>query len=298
MTMSNWMDDTGAAGGAAQDTFASGGSAAAAAADPPAGQTGEDAAETAASLAGQTGEDAAETAAWRQIGIPQHMLKDTPEDTLREVVKALHGFQKRASAAGPVGKSPDDYSFDFSDTLKPYFPNADDPALAAFRKVAHEMGLPVKAAREIVHKVFEPLAREGKLPQPFDPKAELDLQAKALGKSGPEAAAAIQQAHVEMEAWAQNIGKSLGLTEGEQVELESLALTGHGFGLLRKLMAGAGGDSFRLGGQGAVPPKTRAELDAMASDPRLDPFSPAYDSAFREAYDNAWAELTRKRSGN
>ena len=121
-----------------------------------------------------------QAADWK-AGIPAHMLKETPEATLGEVYKAFDGFQKKASAAGPVGKSPDDYKFEFDDKLKPYFASTDDPALRNFQAVAHKHGLPVKVANAIIAETFGPLAAEGKLPMPFNPRAELDGIAKMLG---------------------------------------------------------------------------------------------------------------------
>lgn len=243
--------------------------------------------------------EAAPPPAWKTLGIPSHMLKETPEDTLAEVFKGYRGFQEKQSAQGPVGKTPEDYRFEFADEVKPYFQNTDDPALKAFQAVAHKLNLPVKHANAILNEVFAPLAREGKLPPPFDPKAELAAMGKLLGKEGPDAGPAIEQATVELQGFTGNLGQQLKLTEQEQVELESLMLTAPGFGLLRKLQgAGAQNGGFRLGGaQPGV--LSRADLEAMYNDPRFDPNSPQYDRAFRQRYEEGWralpAEQLRRR---
>jgi len=250
--------------------------------------------DTAAAAAG-TGEaaaqggDGAALPAWKTMGVPAHMLKDTPEDTLAEVFKGYKGYRDKEAERGSVGKSADDYKFEFADELKPFFPNGDDPALKAFQSVAHKHGLPVKLANTIINEVFAPLAKEGKLPQPFNPKAEMDGIAALLGKSGAEAAPAIEQATAELEGWTKNIGQQMKLDEPEQVELESLMLTKAGFGLLRKLQ-GAGGEGFRLGGStpGVL---SRADLEAMQSDPRFSPNSAKYDKAFRQRYEDGWRNL-------
>ena len=232
---------------------------------------------------------AGDAPAWKGLGIPEHMLKDTPEDTLAEVFKGLKGYRDKEAQKGPVGKSADDYKFEFADELKPYFPNGDDPALKAFQSFAHKNGMPVKAANDLINEVFGPLAKEGKLPTPFNPKAELDGIAKLLGKSGAEAAPAIEQATVEMEAWAKNFGQQLKLSEGAQVELESLMLSANGFELLQKLQGG-GDAGFKLGG--STPGKlSRADLEAMQSDPRFNPNSTKYDPAFRQRYEDGWRQL-------
>jgi hypothetical protein len=239
--------------------------------------------------AGDAGQGAAQLN-WKNIGIPGHMLKETPEDTLAEVFKGWKGYRDKQAEQGAVGKSADDYKFEFADELKPFFPNGDDPALKAFQSVAHKHGLPVKLANTIINEVFAPLAKEGKLPQPFDPKAEMDAIAQVLGKSGAEAAPAIEQATAELEGWAKNIGQQLKLDEAEQVELESLLFTRGGFGLLRKLQGAGGGEGFKLGGStpGVL---SRTDLEAMQSDPRFSPESPKYDRAFRERYETAWRNL-------
>lgn len=227
---------------------------------------------------------------WKTLGIPDHMMKDSAEATLAEVYKGFRGFQDKQAAQGPVGKSADDYKFEFADEIKPWFANADDPALANFRAVAHKFGLPVKTANAILNEVFGPLAKDGKLPKPYSPQAELDAMAKMLGKSGAEAAPAIEQAQTELQAWATNTGQQLKLSEDEQVELESLLLTSSGFGLLRKLQGAGGGDGFRLGG--STPGNlTRADLEAMQNDPRFDPSSPKFDKAYRQRYEEGWRKL-------
>jgi hypothetical protein len=238
--------------------------------------------------AGDAGQGAAQLN-WKNIGIPSHMLKETPEDTLAEVFKGYKGYRDKEAERGSVGKSADDYKFEFADELKPFFPNGDDPALKAFQSVAHKHGLPVKLANTIINEVFAPLAKEGKLPQPFNPKVEMDGIAALLGKSGAEAAPAIEQATTEMLAWTANLGQQLKLSDKAQVELESLALTSSGFELLRALQGG-GGDGFRLGGStpGVL---SRADLEAMQSDPRFSPDSPKYDKAFRQRYETAWRNL-------
>lgn len=233
---------------------------------------------------------AGEVPAWKGLGIPDHMLKDTAEATLAEVFKGFKGYRDKQAQQGPVGKSADDYAFEFAEELKPWFPNGDDPALKAFQAVAHKHGLPVKTANAIVNEVFGPLAKEGKLPTPFNPKAELDGIAKLLGKSGAEAGPAIEQATVEMEGWAKNFGQQLKLSEGAQVELESLMLSANGFELLQKLQGG-GAASFRLGG--STPGKlSRADLEAMQADPRFSPHSAKYDPRFRQQYEDGWRQLT------
>lgn len=227
---------------------------------------------------------------WRNIGVPGHMLKDTPEETLGEVLKAFKGFQEKQSSQGPVGKSADDYKFEFAEELKPFFPHGDDPALKAFQTWAHKNGMPVKTANSLINEVFAPLAKEGKLPQPFNPKAELDAIAQMLGKSGAEAAPAIEQATTEMLAWTANLGQQLKLSEKAQVELESLTLSSSGFEVLRALQGASGGEGFKLGGS-APGVLTRADLEAMQSDPRFDPQSPKYDRAFRQRYEDGWRNL-------
>jgi hypothetical protein len=227
---------------------------------------------------------------WKQLGIPSHMLKDTPETTLQEVFKGYKGFLDRQAQQGPAGKSADDYRFDFADDLKPYFPNGDDPALAAFRAAAHKMGLPVKTANALINETFGPLAREGKLAQPFNPQAEIEGISRLLGKTGAEAAPAIEQATTELTAWATNAGQQMQLSESAQIELESLLLTASGFELVQKLRGASGGQGFRLGGV-APGQLSRADLEAMQNDPRFSPSSPKYDRAFRERYEAGWRAL-------
>jgi hypothetical protein len=257
---------------------------------PPGGAGGAGGTGEGAGGAGGTGNTGGDLPVWKTLGIPEHMLKDSAEATLAEVYKGFRGFQEKQSAQGPVGKSADDYKFEFADEIKPWFGNADDPALANFRAVAHKFGLPVKTANAILNEVFGPLAKDGKLPKPYSPQAELDAMAKMLGKTGAEAAPAIEQAQTELQAWAANTGQQLKLTEDEQIELESLLLNASGFGLLRKLQGAGGGDGFRLGGKtpGAL---TRAELEAMQNDPRFDPASSKFDKAFRQRYEDGWRAL-------
>lgn len=239
--------------------------------------------------------EAAPPPAWKSLGIPSHMLKETPEDTLAEVFKGLKGYRDRDAQQGPVGKAPEDYRFEFADEVKPYFQNTDDPALKAFQAVAHKLNLPVKHANAILNEVFAPLAREGKLPPPFDPKAELAAMGKLLGKEGPDAGPAIEQATVELQGFTGNLGQQLKLTEQEQVELESLMLTAPGFGLLRKLQgAGAQNGGFRLGGtQPGV--LSKEEVLAMPNDPRWRSDDPRFDPEFRARYEREYERLRQGR---
>lgn len=262
------------------------------------GATGSQGATGATGAAGGTGATGAAPSAdaWKK-DIPAHMLKDTAEATLSEVYKAFNGYHQKATALGPVGKSADDYKFEFSEKLKPHFAQADDPALKNFQAAAHELGVPIKVAQQLIEKTFGPLAEAGKLVAPFNPKAELEGMAKLLGKSGAEAGPAVEHAMKETEAFAANIGKSLGLSEAAQVELESLALTASGFEVLRALQANAGKPGFALGGTGGDGPLSRADLEAMQTDPRFDPQSVKYDKAFRQRYEDGWRKLDLSRKG-
>lgn len=266
--------------------------AAAAAAETGAGGQQAAAAEQGAGGAGGSG-DGQQAPAWKGLGVPAHMLKDTAEETLGEVFKGYKGFLEKQSAQGPVGKSPDDYKLEFAEPLKPYFGAADDPALKAFQTAAHKLGLPVKTANALLNDVFQPLAEQGKLPPPFNPKAELDGIAKMLGKSGAEAGPAIEQATTELEGWARNVGQQLKLSEGEQVELESMMLSANGFGVLRKLQAAQGGDGFRLGGQ-AAGVLSKEDVFSMFNDDRANPRHTKFDQKFLDRAEAAMEDLRQR----
>ena len=97
---------------------------------------------------------------YRPEGLPDHYFGDSDKATIDKLHAAVTGFRKNQGDAGAVPASADAYSFEPSDTLKPYVAGFDkDPVYAAVRGIAHKAGITDKQFKTFMPGVLEHFAR-------------------------------------------------------------------------------------------------------------------------------------------
>jgi hypothetical protein len=232
-------------------------------------------------------------------GMPDHLRGANPEETTGKLFGALKPLLDAQQKRGPVASKVEDYNFQFDDKMKAFMGDDKDPAMAAFKAVALEHGVPIKAANDILNKVFQPLIEKGMIPQPYNAQTELQGIAKLFGHTelNDQNKAALDQQLQETEGWVKNLGEQMKLSPEGQVSLESLTLRAGDFEVVRglqKMLANQPG--FALGGQGGGQSTfTMEQWKGMSADPRIDPNNAKYDKAVRAQYDAAGVALFAKK---
>lgn len=233
--------------------------------------------------------------------LPDNMRGETAEDTLKKLMPSWQGYHKEWSERGPAPKSADEYKLEIgADALKGYFADPNDQAVAAFKAAALDAGIPAKKFSALIEKTFAPLAEKGLLPKLVDPKADALAQVKLLGHAdlSEQAKTALDTKVGEMTAWAQNVGKQMGLSETGQVELESMVLTPGGFEILMKLPGAMGQPGMKLGGEGGSAGDLNwDEVKGRLSDLRSDPRHFSYDANFHKKAEADFEALRTKYPG-
>jgi len=246
------------------------------------GKAGEQGAQGQQQQQNNQGQQGQQPAAWTKLDIPPHLKGETAEATLEKLFPAFNGYRQAEAKRGPVGKSAADYAYTPDEALKPWIKGGDDPLLKSFQAAALEEGLPLSVAKNIIDKTFKPLVEKGLIAKPYNPQAEHDGVAKLIGKEGPQNKEAVTTFVRELETWTDNVGKQLGLSETGAAELGSLTYTAGGVEVLKALQDRFGQAGMAIGGRGAGQKLSKAELDEMGKDPRVDPYSAKFDKAFRK----------------
>lgn len=218
--------------------------------------------------------------------LPDHLAGATPDEALEKTFKAFDGFRQKASARGEVPKDAAGYAYVPPDDLKSYF-TENDPGLAILSGVAHKLGLSKGEYETLAGGFVAEAVKQGLVPKPFDPQAELAAIGKGLNLPATrEGKAELAKIVGETSAFAESLGVQLGLAEGPKAMLAALADTADGLLALNALRGRMGSRGPQIEGaqigSGAV---SKDDLKAMSSDPRIDPYAPQYDPRLREKYD-------------
>jgi hypothetical protein len=247
---------------------------------------------------GQPGGGGAGPSPYRPNGLPDHYAGASDRETIDRLFGAVNGFRQKQGEAGAVPADADAYTFEATDTLKPYVAGFDkDPVYKAIRGIAHKAGMTDKVFKAFMPGVLEHFVSSELVAAPVDPKAMLRNLAPASLASASDAEKETAGAKRVQDAVAWVDGAKAGNTMPEDVAEFCAA------GAASDPRASAAIDWLRGartetrpalngGGQGGGGP-SEADLEARLNDPRNIPGKPDYSAAFAEETD----QLYRKRYG-
>lgn len=218
---------------------------------------------------------------------PEGLSDDLAGASERETIDKLFGAYKGATTPGEAKDYVIAWEGDHKDALTGAFGNADDPLYSAARDAAVKHGIPPKAFAGLMTDVFGPALANGIIPPPFNPAKELAAWGTSIGVTDQ---AALSRELSERQAWATGLGKQLGLTDGGQIALDVLTDTADGLELIDKLRGLMGSEGIKV--DAAAAPSgaglSKADLDRLDTDERIDPSSSKYDPQLRLRYDQAY----------
>ncbi|MFN7125286.1 MAG: hypothetical protein ACK4M8_05345 [Allorhizobium sp.] len=242
-------------------------------------------------------------------GLPPELLGTSADETLTKVMGAYTELDKRASGlreklsklpAAP-GK-PEEYAFDPGDDLKDYFGDlTDSPVFKTAKQAAHKHGMSQDQFAGFIADTYGPLAKEGLLLKPYDPKTEVQSFMTATGLDAKAASTQLDANLVFAKGISEQLPVPDSLKADVQAQLLALTDTAVGNALLSAISArfndigiGVGGDG---GGQGEL---TDADLKKLSADPRIDPNNRGhkdpnmrFDEGLRARYDAAYMKRSR-----
>lgn len=248
-------------------------------------------------------------------GLPAEFAGKDPAET---VGKLFTGYQqlntrfeglrtdlaKRPAAPG----KPEEYTFNPSDKVKPFFPDAaNNKFLGHAKTVFHKHGIPDQAFGGIIGDMYEGLLEAGVLTSPFDPKSEVTSFAKAFGLDVAGATTALTEA----DTFAKGLLGQLkdipaDLKEGVEATMASLTDTAAGNALLRALSARLADSGIRVPSDSTGNPNGPLgddDLNKLTADPRIDPrnrnhadVNRRFDETLRKRYDEGMAERGRRQT--
>lgn len=242
-------------------------------------------------------------------GLPPELLGTSADETLTKVMGAYTELDKRASGLREkLSKLPaapakaDEYAFQPADDLKDYFGDlTQDPVFNAAKQAAHKHGMSQEQFAGFISETFGPLAKEGLLLKPYDPKVEVQSFMTATGMDAKAASAQLDANLVFAKGISEQLQVPDSLKADVQAQLLALTDTAVGNALLTAISGrfndigiGVGGDG---NGQGEL---TDADLKKLSADPRIDPTNRdhkdpnmRFDPQLRERYDAAYQKRSR-----
>jgi hypothetical protein len=244
-------------------------------------------------------------------GLPPELLGASADETLTKVMGAYSELDKRASGlreklsklpSAPA--KPDEYAFQPADDLKDYFGDlTKDPVFNAAKQAAHKHGMSQEQFAGFISETFGPLAKEGLLLKPYDPKAEVQSFMTATGMDAKAASAQLDANMVFAKGISEQLQVPESLKADVQAQLMALTDTAVGNALLTAISGrfneigiGVGGDG---GGQGEL---TEADVKKLSQDPRIDPRNRGhkdpdkrFDEDLRRKYDSAYQKLAARK---
>lgn len=233
------------------------------------------------------GADGAQPSLHKPEGIADHLIGQTDQETIDRLFKENKGFRD-AQAKGPqVPEKADAYAFNWSDKLKAAGGVADDdPALAAFKDIAHEHGY-TQSQIDAIPKFMDVLVDKGLIEKPFDTNGLL----KSLAPEGYRGTDEQMQAKggerlLTAENWIKQLTAQQGFTEGMKNDMRLLTTSADGVAVIEALMKSGSNPSIQPGGGIQQQGISKSDLEARTADPRND--------AFGAKFDPAYAEETRK----
>lgn len=243
-------------------------------------------------------------------GLPPELLGSSADETLTKVMGAYTELDNRAKglrdklAKLPSAPSkPDEYAFDPGDDLKDYFGDlSKDPVFNSAKQAAHKHGMSQEQFAGFIAETFGPLAKEGLLLKPYDPKTEVQSYMTATGLDAKAASAQLDANLVFAKGISEQLQVPDSMKSEVQAQLMALTDTAVGNALLTAISGrfneigiGVGGDG---NGQGEL---TDADLKKLSADPRIDPANRdhkdpgmRFDPQLRERYDAAYQKRAKR----
>ncbi|MBT56181.1 MAG: hypothetical protein CMF72_22620 [Mameliella sp.] len=208
----------------------------------------------------------------------------------------FNGMRDKLAGMPKPPESPDNYKYEPSDRLKPFFGDMDtNPVFKQAREAFHKHGIPEAAFSGVIEDLYGPLVEQGAIEAPFDPARELKTFQEAYGLDQEKTAAALTEA----ETFAKGLtGQLKDLPAGmkEQVNQLMLGLTDTAAGnvLLKALSGRLAENGIRIAGEGAGSGEmSAAEAKKLTGDPRIDPANRdhpdtnrRFDPDLRQRYDD------------
>lgn len=236
---------------------------------------------------------------YRPDGLPDHLAGDDDRGTIDNLYKAVDGYRRQDAQFGTVPDNAEGYTFEASETLKPYEPTLQGDFWNGVREDARESGLRNGQFNTFINKVLGRMVEGEMVEAPFDPAAERAalLPKDAEGLSEQEQAAKIDARMQENLAWVdamkarapedqkEAIGKALDFMVAELGDRAN----GHVAIEFIRGQVGAGAQPGGGGGGGAG--ITREDLQKRKGDPRSDPMSPKFDQKFVDETQRLYKEV-------
>ncbi|MEP5978538.1 MAG: hypothetical protein ABJ299_17370, partial [Nitratireductor sp.] len=212
---------------------------------------------------------------YRPEGLADHLFGQNDRETIDRLAGAYKGARDELAKGKPAVPDAAAYQFVWSETMKGKIPD-NDPAIAAFREIAHEHGY-TQAQVDAIPKFMDTLMEKGLIDKPFDAGALLGELAPADFKGTPEEKQAKGGERLAAaEAWIKQLD---GFDDGMRNELRLLTTSSAGVRALETIMNAGMVKSVSPGGAqpGAI---TKADLDARIADPRNEAFGDKFDENF------------------
>jgi hypothetical protein len=216
---------------------------------------------------------------YRPDGIPQHLLGETPEQTLDKLFGAYKGARDELAKGKPAApEKPEEYKLEIGEDAAKQFPIAeDDPALGVLRQTAHEAGL-TQEQFGVFGKFVDMLVDKGLVEKPYDSDAVMkSLVPEGFKGTDEQKLARGAQRVSELDSW---IKADTRFSDQERNELRLLTTSKEGVAALEKIRAGSVTQSVNPGGGQPAGGVSKATLDARVADPRNNFMDPKYDEAF------------------
>lgn len=227
-------------------------------------------------------------AAYLPEGITDDFKGASDKDTIDKLWSFVNGAEK------PPAKA-DGYELKLDEALTKRFGDMkDDPALQAFREVAHDVKLTNTQFNDVFSKFYTKLAEKGLIEAPIDGYDELDK----LAPKGVDQVRGRAEAAQRTNAVVANLNGMVqrgNLTKAESEMFMALAARAEGVVALEKFMKGRGEHGIQVGGQPGGG-RTLEDVKADMRDPRYDSLSPKFDQAFRDRIDQEWQTLRGGRA--
>lgn len=215
--------------------------------------------------------------------LPDLLRGKDDKDTIDKVHKAYLGARRKVGQKEKPPGKPEAYKLDLDEDLAGKLGIEDvesDQAVAAARKVAHEMGMTQSAFNEFIGGFMQAALEGGLIPEPMD----LDKEAEILG--GMEAAKSIATGVMH---WGRSLVAKGVLSKEDMEEFELMGGTARGVRILSKLREMSGEKPLPVR---AAPPTNGPSLDeinAMVGDPKYDE-DPAFRAKVEKLYKQHFGE--------
>ena len=240
-------------------------------------------------------------------GFPKDFIGATAEESYGKLAAGytdlntrFGGMRDKLATLPAPPKTHDDYTFQPDDKMKPYFGDlGKDPVFGTFKQSAHKNGLSQGQFDGVLKDVYGMMTEKGMLAEPFNPMKEIETFEKSMGYDRQKTT----EAFTANETFAKGIlGQLKGVPDAikPQVEaaLASLTDTAAGNVFLGALASRLSESGIRIAGDAAGGAMTKADLDKLGGDPRIDPVNrdsqdPAkkFDPDLRKKYDDAYKLL-------